>query len=264
MTLSSKAIRNKNQSGVDFTQGVWLKTQPLEYKIHEGLLSSTTAIDTEYIPVNNVTGISLWVRATDGDYTAADELTVKLWWYSKESDSYALIDSQTVTLPAVDDLEADNISIPFSIEDISTATHITVTDGSITITGTEVVEAMLVNQGQNASSIEEMNETITTTKSSYSYKEDVADGVTGDWVTIPDGVLFSTVVLDCEGAGTIGYIEATNDKDAIDAETAPDGIALWENGSIEDTTESAIVGPVYAIRAVSTSGAISMMIRSSE
>jgi len=98
-------------------------------------------------------------------------------------------------------------------------------------------------------------------RKSYTYKQTVSSAGNGDWIFIPNGVRMISVILEATGSGRV---EATNDFDAVDAGTTADCVTIWENGVISSTTQSAMLAPVVAVRAVSTSGEVKLAVMAAE
>jgi len=98
-------------------------------------------------------------------------------------------------------------------------------------------------------------------KRSYYTKQTVSSAGNGEWIFVPNGVNIISAILEATGSG---YVQATNDFEAVKAGTTPNCIDTWVNGTISATTESSMIAPVVAVRAVSTSGIVILCLMASE
>lgn len=98
-------------------------------------------------------------------------------------------------------------------------------------------------------------------RKTYVYKQTVESAGNGDWIFVPNGVRVISVILEAAGAGRV---EATNDFDAVNNDTTADCVTIWENGVISATTQSAMLAPVVAVRAVSTAGPVKLAVMAAE
>ncbi len=90
----------------------------------------------------------------------------------------------------------------------------------------------------------------------YHHQEEIADGVTGEWVEVPPmgmqgGVISCTIIA----AANTGKVQFTTSSDAAvlaDTAVAHD----WDPGNVTGSKNDTYLGQLSAVRGVSISGAI--------
>jgi hypothetical protein len=89
----------------------------------------------------------------------------------------------------------------------------------------------------------------------FTHKETIADGITGDALTVPplpDGGRVTCTIVAGSNTGKVQFTTSPDANVAAATATWQD----WPNGTITGNSSDSIISPVTAVRGVSVSGEI--------